>query len=214
MKAFDRRGQILETIHQPFKSKMEHWRVQNVEVTMADDFDHASRAITVSHLRSAITYEDPDSHQEFLDDSRKFLELLHETFPTDLGNIARMGFRSLSVLKWDDRCKSYEDCNSLIRDKFFNPTLPLSLQFDDCGAILMNDSTRVYIGPFKKGEDWEKKSFARPVETDQEFGIGLDVDCYATKLKCDSVIELKKACRTLQDLSLAVESEIVEGLLQ
>jgi len=210
--AFDRRGVILDKVHSVFRPKMEHWRVQNVEVVMADNFDSIGKTAQLSHLRSSITYEDPGSRQEFVDDSLKFLDSFCEVFHEGLGTIKRMGFRTLSVLTWEE-CSSVECCYDLVKTKFLNPAIPVELSFTDCGVILQNDSTRIYVGPFKKDEQWARESFLMPGENMPEFGIGLDVDCYVLDLRYESSSDLRKAARALQDLAIAVESEVCEGLL-
>lgn len=210
--AFDRRGEILDVVHSAFRSKMEHWRVQNVEVVMADDFETTTRIAQISHLRSSISYEDPNTRQEFIDDSLRFIDCMCRVFPEGLGTIKRLGFRSLSVLSWQE-CRSVDCCYELVRSKFLSPELPLSLSFTDCGVILQNESTRVYVGPFQKDEDWARQTFSRPSVNVPEFGIGLDVDCYALALSYGSSGDLRKAARALQDLALAVETEVCGGLL-
>jgi len=209
---FDRRGVILDKVHSAFRSKMEHWRVQNAEVVMADDFNSIGKTAQLSHLRSSISYEDPDSRQEFVDDSLRFLDGFCDVFHEGLGTIKRMGFRSMSVLSWKE-CSNVECCYEVVKATFLKDKLPVDMSFTDCGVILQNDNTRVYVGPFKRDEEWARQTFSKPSENVPDFGIGLDVDCYALDLQYDSNAALRKAARALQDLALAVESEVYEGLL-
>ena len=81
VQAFDRRGEVLKTIHQAFEQKIPHWRAQNVEIIMSDNFEKETKHLEVTHLRSSIAYDDPGSQQEFMDDTHKFLTLFYKTFP-------------------------------------------------------------------------------------------------------------------------------------
>jgi len=211
VQAFDRRGEVLAVVHRSFKSKIEHWRIQNVEVTMADDFNSPSKTIRVGHLRSSITYEDPDSRQEFLDDSLNFLALLRDVFPDGFEDIKRIGFRSTSIMTYEEAA-SFEEAFKAVRAAYLCPELPLSIDFTDCSVTLERDDTRLFIGPAKKGEEWVKNTFSRPEQNVPEYGIGIDVDCFARDLLCKDTNALKSAARTLQDLALRVEEEALSGL--
>ena len=213
VQAFDRRGRVLEIVHPRFKSKLEHWRIQNVEVTMADDFDAPARLIRVGHLRSSITYEDPDSRQEFLDDSMNFLTALDKVFPEGLRKIKRMGFRSICVMK-HETASDFDEVFRSVKASFLHPNLPSSLQFSDCAVTLKQDACRLVVGPVKRGEEWVQNSFSSPDQGVPEFGVGLDVDSFAYDLDCKDTKALCGAARALFELALQVEAETLNGLTQ
>jgi len=212
VQAFDRRGKVLEVLFPRFRQKLEHWRTENVEVTIANNLESPSRAISVGHLRSSIIYEDPGTRQEFLDDSRAFIAGLEEVFPEGLKTITRLGFRSIGIVK-HETASSFDEVFASVRSRFLHPQLPTTLRFTDCAVTLEQENCRVMVGPVKTGEDWVRNAFAKPESNVPAFGIGLDVDCYSHDLDCGSPGALAAAARALGELALKIEEETIAGVL-
>ena len=211
LQAFDRRGVLLETLHPIFKKKMGHWRSENVAVHLADDFKSPSKQITVDHLRSIIVYEDPGSLEEFHNDADKFLKNVKLVFPEGLVNIKRLGVRFINIFEMPSY-GSYDEVFNKCLKTFFAPNLPLSLKFNDCGAILEHDSGRISVGPTKQDENWAKEMFSKNEDNVPKFGFGVDVDSYAKEVKCNSTSDLITSFKTVFGLTLAAENELVQAL--
>lgn len=211
LQAFDRRGKLLETLHPIFKKKMEHWRSENVAVHLADDFKSPSKQITVDHLRSLIIYEDPGSLEEFYNDAEKLIKNVNLVFPEGLINIKRMGVRFISIFELPGY-ESYEEVFKKFMETFFLPSLPLSLKFKDCSAILEHDSGRVNVGPAKQDENWVKEMFSKNEDNVPKFGFGVDIDSYAKEVECKSPSDLVSSYKTVFGLTVAVENELVQAL--
>lgn len=211
IQAFDRRGKILEDIHSHFKEKMVHWRAQNVQVSMADDFESPRKLVEIGHLRSSITYEDPSSRTEFLEDAKRLLKLMCDVFPEGFRHLNRLGFRSLSILRCET-AETVDDVFKSFREVYLSADLPVTFPFSDGCAVVMGDSTRLQIGPASKDEDWVKSAFKTVEGLDPPFGLGLDVDCFAKDLEVRNKSDFLKAFSVLEDLAASIEVEAVKGL--
>lgn len=212
MQAFDRRGAVLEKLFPLFGTKAKHWRVQNVAVAFADDFDRPMRLLEVGHLSSRILYEDPGTYQEFIDDSLRFIGALGELFPQGLLKVNRIGFRAMTVLK-HKTASSFEEVFRDIRKRFLSENLPLSLTFTDCSVILEQEHCRILVGPVQKGENWLETAFTRPELKDLSFGIALDVDSFNHEVESADSRALIEIARTLQQFSLTAEQETLRGMV-
>jgi hypothetical protein len=211
IKAFDRRGQLLENLYGVFKQKMQHWRVENVTVTLLNDFNNPTRQLLVDHKRSAIIYEDPGSVQEFVDDSKHFLQHLLDIFPDLYKDINRIGVRSLSILKADG-CRNYDEALARVMTTFFAPKLPLDLPFSDCRAILIHPTGHVSVGPVQKGEEWISESFTLQDERIPDFGFGIDIDSAVKEPSIGSKQNLINSVNTVIEQTTATEYEIAVAL--
>lgn len=211
LQAFDSRGRLLETLHPIFKKKMEHWRIENVAVHLADDFKEPSKQISVDHLRSLIIYEDPDSLEEFHNDAKRFIKKLYELFPEGMKNIKRLGVRFISIFDLPE-FKDYKDIFQKIMATFFSPNLPYSLKFNDCRAVLTHETGTINVGPVKSDENWVKEIFSKPEENVPPAGFGLDIDSYAKTLECNSSTDLAGSYKTVFGLTVASEIETLQSL--
>jgi len=211
IQAFDRRGILLETLLHSFKNKMEHWRTENVAVHLADDFNSPSKQITVDHLRSLIIYEDPGSLEEFLDDSERFIKVVSGVFPGKLTHAKRIGIRFISIFELPGY-NTYEDVFTKFMQTFFISQLPSSLRFKDCSIVLDHESGRIAVGPAKRGENWVNGIFSRSEDNMPKFGFGIDIDSYAKEVECNSPDNLVASFRTVFDLTVATENELMQAL--
>jgi len=211
VQTFDRRGKILEKIFPEFEKKAEHWKVENVQVIITDSLEKGKKQIAISHLRSSVAYEDPDTKSEFLDDCNKFIKLFYDVFP-EMKALKRIGFRSISIFK-HKLAKSYNDVFRSIKDNFLCPTIPSTLGFTDCSIRLSHDTCNVRIGPVKEGEDWIKSAFIHSDDNIPGYGIGLDIDSFTKDLACSNSEELIKAFSAVSALSFHLESEILADLV-
>jgi hypothetical protein len=211
IQAFDRRGALLEKLLQNFRKKMEHWRTENVAVHLADDFNSPSKQITVDHLRSLIIYEDPGSLEEFLNDSERFIRIVSEVFPGKLTRVKRIGVRFISVFELPGY-GTYEDVFTKFMQTFFASQLPSSLRFKDCSIVLEHESGRIGAGPAKQDENWVKGIFSKSEENMPKFGFGIDIDSYAKEVECSSQENLVASFKTVFDLTVATENELIQAL--
>lgn len=212
VQTFDRRGRVLELIYPLFEAKTGHWKVDNAQVAIADDFEKNSKLVAVGHLRSSISYEDPATQGEFTDDCLRLLAALKEVFPEGLSHLRRIGFRAVSVFR-PRAASSFPEVYSLVRDRFLTASAPTTLAFSDCRVTFSSDTSNVTVGPCRAGENWVKAEFTHPDEHMPAFGIGLDVDSFATEITCRDTNDLKRAMETVSSLTFRVETEILSGLI-
>lgn len=209
---FDKRGEILNKIHPIFKSKMEHWRVLNSQVIIADSFsDIITKQLAVGHIKSSISYEDPSTLQEYIDDSHRFLKELKKIFPELIG-LSRLGFRIISILE-DKNSNNFQDIRDKIKNRFLAKPFPSKIDFNDLRITLTGEQFNITIGPVKEGEDWIKNVFSSPFKEILEFGIGIDVDSYVKDIDCSNERDLINAINKIQALSLAIESDLIKDIL-
>jgi len=206
---FDKRSEILNKIHPIFKSKMEHWIVQNSQVIIANSFSIMTKQLAVGHLKSSISYEDPSTLQEYIDDSHRFLNELKKVFP-ELVGLSRLGFRIISILE-DKKSKNFREVSDKIRNQFLANPFPSKINFNDLKIILTGEQFNLSIGPIKKGEDWIKSIFSNSLEGIPEFGIGIDVDSYVKDIDCSNERDLINAINKIQILSFSIETDLIQS---
>ncbi|MBN1545398.1 MAG: hypothetical protein JW902_01920 [Syntrophaceae bacterium] len=211
VQTFDRRGKILEKIFPEFQRKAEHWKVENVQVIMTDNLEKGKKQLAINHMKCSISYEDPSSQSEFIDDCNKFIRLFYEVFP-EMQALKRIGFRAISIFNHKS-AKSYNEVFDSIKKNFLCQKLPSSLCFTDCSLILSHDTCTARIGPVKEGEDWIKGIFVYPDSNIPGFGIGLDIDSFTKDLACPNSQELIKAFNAVSDLTFNIESEFLADLV-
>ncbi len=210
--AFDRRGKVLEKMRSEFGNKIEHWKSESVAVHFADDFDKPSKQILVDHLRSFIMYEDPGTEGEFKDDVVRMVKVLKKVFPTELGSVDRLGVRSISIFEVSG-ITTYNDALSLVMKKYFSEKIPISIKPKDCRATFVHENGMLNIGPVKDDEAWVKQTFSQPDKNVPAFGLGVDVDSYASNMELKSDSQAAKNINTVFDLTKATEREVVDSLL-
>lgn len=208
---FDKKGEILNKIFPIFKSKMEQWRVQDSQVIIADSFSSMTKQLAIGHLKSSISYEDPSTLQEYIDDSHRFLKELKKFFP-ELAEASRLGFRVISILE-DGKSKNFQDVSDKIRNQFLANPFPSKIDFNDLRITLTGEQFNLTIGPVKKGEDWIKTVFSNPLEGTPEFGIGIDVDSYVKDIDCSNERDLINALIKIQALSFSIEIDLIQNVL-
>ena len=213
VQAFDRRGKVLEVIHAAFKTKMKHWKAHNVLISIADDIENPRKIVQIGHQKTSIMYEDPASRQEFLDDSSKLIKLMQEVFPEAPKSLSRLGFRSLSVLSCE-KAKNIGMVFASVRNAYLKDKLPVEVTPSDCAVTLLGDSVRLMIGPAGKDEDWVRANFKFADDMKSEFGIGLDVDCFAADLSIGETTSLHKAFVALHELAAKIEIDAISGLIE
>jgi len=209
---FDKRGEILNKIHPIFKLKMEHWRVLDSQVIIADSFsDIMTKQLVVSHLKSSISYEGPSTLQEYIDDSHRFLKELKSIFPELMG-LSRLGFRIISILE-DKNSNNFQGIIDKIKNRFLAKPFPSKIDFNDLRIILTGEHFNLNIGPVKEGEDWIKSVFFNPFKEIPEFGIGIDVDSYVKDIDCFNERDLINVIDKIQALSFSIESDLIKDVL-
>jgi hypothetical protein len=209
---FDKRGEILDKIYPNFKSKLEHWRVDNAQVIMSNSLNVTTKQIVVGHLRSSITYEDPNTLQEFIDDSNRFLKELKELFPELMG-LTRFGFRVISIFN-NDKFSSFQEISKKIQDKFLANPFPSKIKFKDITITLKGEQFSLSIGPIKKREDWVRLMFPNSIESIPDYGIGVDIDSYVNDIDCSTEKELKDAITKIQTLAFSIENDLLGIVFQ
>jgi len=208
---FDKKGEILNKIFPIFKSKMEQWRVQDSQVIIADSFSIMTKQLAIGHLKSSISYEDPSTLQQYIDDSHRFLKELKKFFP-ELAEVSRLGFRVISIFE-DRGSKNFQDISNKIRNKFLANPFPSKIDFNDLRIVLTGEQFNLTIGPVKKREDWIINVFSNPLEGTPEFGIGIDVDSYVKDIDCSNEQDLVNALIKIQTLSFLIEKDLIQGVL-
>lgn len=211
VQAFDKRGALLETLNAAFKDKMPHWRAENVAIRILNDPDATTREIAVDHKRYLLAYEDPGTVQEFLDDGKRVIQLVHSVLPDLWEGINRIGVRFISVLKADGY-GDFADIHAKVMSTFFAPRIPLSLAITDCRAVLEHETGRMLVGPARRGEAWLREVFSTPDAHMPEIGFGLDTDNYVVNPKIGSVAEVITAFTTVYEQTLATEYEVAAAL--
>jgi hypothetical protein len=209
---FDRRGKALESIHNPFKSKMPQWRMQNPDITISDNFEKETKQLAMTHLRSSIVYTNPATQQEFIDDAKKFLNLFSDTFP-ELSSLRRIGFRSISIFTRND-INSFDYAFNKIKSSFLHPSLPSSLSFNDCRVSLNHSNGMINIGPTKNTEPWVTENFPNSSESIPDFGYGIDIDSFAIDLQIKNTQDLLNAFTAVTELTFSSEIEVLEYLFR
>ena len=76
----------------------------------------------------------------------------------------------------------------------------------------MHENGAINVGPVKEDEIWVKQSFLLPDRNTPSFGLGVDVDSYATSLKFGSDSLIAKNINAVFELTKATESEVVNSL--
>lgn len=208
---FDKKGGILNKIFPIFKSKVGQWRVQDSQVIIADSFSIMTKQLAIGHLKSSISYEDPSTLQEYIDDSHRFLKELKIFFP-ELAEVSRLGFRVISIFE-DRESKNFQDVSDKIRNKFLANPFPSKIDFNDLRVVLTGEQFNLTIGPVKKREDWIRNVFSNPLERTPEFGIGIDVDSYVKDIDCSNERDLINALIKIQTLSFLIEKDLIQGVL-
>lgn len=211
VKAFDRRGMLLEALNSEFSKKMKHWRTDGVAVILQNDNNTPTKQIFVDHQRSALIYEDPGSMQEFNDDGNKLIKILMQVFPDIFKTINRMGVRFITVHK-DCGREVFSDLLENVKHKFFAKENPLTLNYIDIRVTLVHSTGQISIGPVRQGESWLAENFTKPEINDFKVGYGVDIDSYAINPKIQTDKDVSKLFYTTYDLSLITEGEVVSTL--
>ena len=180
------------------------------QVFIADSFSIITKQIAIGHLKSSITYEDPSTLQEYVDDSHRFLRELKKFFP-ELTEVFRLGFRVISIFE-DRSSKNFQDVSDKIRNKFLVTPFPSKIDFNDLRIILTGEQFNLTIGPVKKMEDWIINVFSNPLERTPEFGIGIDVDSYVKNIDCLNEQDLINALTKIQTLSFLIEKDLIQNV--
>ena len=209
--AFDKRGLILQKIHPKFKEKMEHWNVENVQVTMTDNLEKPSKQIQIGHMRCHMIYEDPATIDEYLNDSTNFLKLFYEVFP-ELYNVSRIGFRTISIFE-SQKYEKYDDVFKAIASKYLKDEIISSIPFIDTRITLRSDTYQINIGPFQENEDWAKAMFTDLESNIPKFGIGIDIDTFAHDTVIKNERSLVSAVNVVQELNYKLEKEMLSNLI-
>lgn len=204
---FDRRGVILEKIWKPFESKAKHWRVENVAVNIQDKEENPTKKIYVSHLRSFIAYENPDSEGEFNDDAKKFLKLLVETFP-EIKLLERAGYRRISFKGGSSDLNQYY--NSLQR--WLATPLPTTLPINDAALALEHNNGRIAFGSTKQSDGFIEREFPNYKGPDNQNVLHIDVDSWTNNIKLDKPSQLNSVFIAAQETTKATIDEIEQSI--
>ncbi len=210
--AFDRRGEVLRILHTRFQKKMKHWSGENVTVKVTDDLQKPSKQILVEHRRFAVTYEDPGSFSEFVDDAEEAMCLVKDVFGTAMTNVERLGVRFVSILE-SENAHSYDEAMAEVRGVYLAPDLPISIAPNDFNVTLRHEAGQLIIGPVKKGEEWIAQMFAHPEQRVPDYGIGTDVDSFASTVTAKDSGELISTFRKVLALTQASEIELIGDLI-
>ncbi len=210
--AFDRRGKVLEEMRSEFGNKIEHWKSEGVAVHFADDFDKPSKQMLVDHLRAFIMYEDPGTEGEFKDDAVRMVKVLKKVFPTELNSVDRLGVRYMSIFEIDE-ITTYNEALALVMRQYFSEKIPISIKPKDCRATFVHENGMLNIGPVKDDEAWVKQTFSNPDKNVPAYGLGIDVDSYASNMELKSESQVAKNVSAVFDLTRATEGEVVDSLM-
>lgn len=205
---FDNKGSFLEKIFPEFKNKIKYWKVEEGQILMSNDFSKSVKQISVGHMSASISYEDPGSRTEFIDDTIKLLSKVRGQYPHAFRQIDRAGFRVVSIFA-SSSFNSFSDVMNKLQKSLLSSTFPSTLEFNDFKLTLDHPSGKITIGPCKQGELWVQSVYNNPTEKVPELGIGLDVDSYITNLDWQNEQDFKGAVSALQELSLQSELEIM-----
>ena len=210
--AADRRGFAVNILHEKFKKKMEHWRIENVAVKILDDLNKPLKQLIISHLNSVLIYEDPDTMEEFFDDTKRFIESIYEIYSEGLGNIKRIGVRFVSIFEFKNY-SNFDEVFKRVMEIYFSPKLPLSISPIDCRAVLNHEFGQIELGPVKKDELFVKESFIKPDINVPDVGFAVDVDSFAKDIKSNNSSDLCDAFKKVFELSQATEHELVNAFI-
>ena len=208
---FDRRGKLLEILHPEFQKKAKRWKTENAHVMISNELEGGTIQLAVGHMSCSISYEDPGSLGEFVDDSRKFIKLLKKVFPEGFYSFSRIGFRVVSIFR-HPKYSTFADANISLMNGFLKP-LSTPLEFSDFRLTLVRESCQLNIGPVKEGELWVKQAFVLPEKNMPKAGIGLDIDSFGTDIKCKNEDDLLQAIATIQGLAFKIEEDLMRPLL-
>ncbi len=210
--AADRRGFAINNLHKKFQKKMGHWQILNVAVKILDDLNKPLKQLIISHLNSILIYEDPDTMEEFFDDTKRFIESIYEIYSEGLGNIKRIGVRFTSIFEFKDY-SNFDEVFKRVMESYFSPKLPLSINPIDCRAVLNHEFGQIDLGPVKKDELFVKDSFIKSDVNVPDVGLGVDIDSFVKDIKANNSSELFEAFKKVFELSQATEQELVTDFL-
>ncbi|MHB1001981.1 MAG: hypothetical protein ACYC27_22295 [Armatimonadota bacterium] len=211
VQAFDRRGSLLEALSDTFATKMDQWRTENVTVTLLNDYNSPTRQATLDHRHCLFIYEDPATTQEFFDDAKRFINLIHKIFPELCGKVDRVGMRLVSVIN-SEGYADFAALNERVISTFFATPLPISIPISDCQAVLQHETGRVSIGPTRKGDEWLNGIFTQPDNNVPDLGFGIDADSYIANLMVKSTNDVINAFTTVFEQTMLTELEVATAL--
>lgn len=211
VQSFDRRGRILEVIHSQFKSKIEHWRVQNVQVHMYDNETNPLKQIVISHKQCSIIYNNPVTQQEFIDDANNFLRKFYSVFP-EMNMVSRLGFRTISAFSAKEKM-DFVDVYAKVSKQLLNNLIPSTLDFIDFRVQLNHSNGIIQIGPFKKEEEWVSFNFGEVGDDFPENGYAIDIDSFDTGIEIKADSDLIRAFSILREITFNCENEFMKDLI-
>lgn len=210
-RVFDSKGHYIEAVEGMFKAKLSHWRLQPGIVQFGDDFENLGKQINLDHLKTSIIYEDPATHQEFIDDTKKYSKIFFETFPEAFSKIKRLGYRRISIITLP-KVSSYEEFLQKVVAAFYSNNSKLTFKFTDCRFTFSHELGQVTIGPIKEGETWLKEAFSQPTVKVPKCGIAIDIDSAAINPKITNIESYFSAMGATFSLTDKVEEEVFLAL--
>jgi hypothetical protein len=207
---FDRKGEIISKLHPAIKPELEHWRVQNNDISFLDSLESPTDIAFTELKRFGIGFESGRSLVKFKNYFKKFLYPAYENFYKKVGSAQRIGFRLLSVLVKKDEEK-FDVINENIINKFFQK-LPIDAPSKDSQIHIVLENGYYLLGPISKErhENWIHTHFRNTsVEKD---GYGIDIDAYATDVDISSSRKFENAVLSVLDLARSIEEQLATYL--
>lgn len=207
---FDRKGEIISKLHPAIKPELEHWRVQNNEISFLDSLESPTDIAFTELKRFGIGFESGRSLVKFKNYFKKFLYPAYENFYKKVGSAQRIGFRLLSVLVKKDE-ENFDVINENIINKFFQK-LPIDAPSKDSQIHIVLENGYYLLGPISKErhENWIHTHF-RNTSVEQD-GYGIDIDAYATDVDISSSSKFENAVLSVLDLARSIEEQLATYL--
>ena len=210
-KLFDMRGKIIENIHPEIQDYFKHWKTDLGTVTFSINQKLQVGEFVISLKRTAIILEDIGSIQEFIDKTKKYLQLMYKTFGSEIGRLTRVGVRFIEICTLSGENK-FDDMLNRVSSKFLNLPSDLAIQQTDNLIKVVHKNGFFQIGPVKKEEDWVKQLFADIDRNIPEVGIGLDIDSYSTDIEIKSEKQLLAAVDAVFKVTKSIEESLLSHI--
>lgn len=206
---FDIRGRLIREIHPIIGDHFPRWETDPGGVHFSDDLSKPTREFVISLKRTAVIIEDPDSVQEFVDETKKYLGLMYGQVGKDIGLVSRVGVRLTEICSPQD-ARTHGDVIDRVTEGFVRIPDDLTVGLMGASLRVTHESGYFYVGSVKQGDPWVQQAFRDPGQNVPEFGIALDIDSYANDLEVGSADHLIKAFEAVFMVTKSVE----EGLLR
>lgn len=206
---FDKKGQFINSVSDKFKKKLPHWNINDSSIQFFEDTEDNKKTIFINHLHTWVSYEDPDSSDEFVNDVLNYLKIFCTEFKEDKLSINRIGVRYITVHQFP-KLKSFHDCLEAVKKTFFADPFPSSLKSTDCLACFTHDTGRYQIGPIKKNEAWCKNQFQNKSKEMPDHGIAFDIDSGVLFPDITGEKSMKENVKAVMNLTSTTELELFD----